>query len=80
VNAGVQKAVELVGGQSALAKRMGGPVKQGHVWKWLRMDRIPAERAIAIERATDGRVTRQELRPDLFGEPEPKPKPRKKAA
>jgi DNA-binding transcriptional regulator YdaS (Cro superfamily) len=68
VNAGVQKAVNLVGGQTALAKLVG--VKQAHVWKWLRMEKIPAERAIEIERATGGRVTRQELRPDIFDAPQ----------
>lgn len=64
MNLGVQKAVDLAGGQTALAKLMG--VKQGHVWKWLRMEQIPAERAIQMELATNGRVTRQELRPDLW--------------
>lgn len=28
--------------------------------------RIPAERAIEIERASDGKIRREELRPDLF--------------
>jgi len=39
--------------------------------------RVTAERCIAIETATDGVVTRYELRPDVFGEPpaaaDPKP-------
>ena len=30
--------------------------------------RITAERAIEIEHATDGAVTRADVRPDLFGE------------
>jgi DNA-binding transcriptional regulator YdaS (Cro superfamily) len=76
VNVGVQKAADLVGGQTALANLCG--VKQAHVWKWLRMERIPAERAIQIELVTEGRVTRQDLRPDIFGAP--KTKARKKAA
>jgi DNA-binding transcriptional regulator YdaS (Cro superfamily) len=78
MNLGVQKAVEVAGSQTALAKLIG--VRQQHVWKWLRMERIPAERAIEIEQATKGRVTRHELRPDIFGAPPAKPKPRKKAA
>lgn len=65
-NLPVQKAVDILGGQTALANACG--VKQQYVWKWLRMERIPAERAIQIERATGGAVTRQELRPDLFGD------------
>lgn len=28
--------------------------------------RIPAERAVRLEQATSGRLSRQELRPDLF--------------
>lgn len=37
------------------------------VWRW-EQDVIPVERAIEIEKATAGKVTRQQLRPDLFGE------------
>lgn len=37
------------------------------VWRW-EQDVIPVERAIEIEKATAGKVTRQHLRPDLFGE------------
>ena len=66
----VRKAVEICGSQKELARRIGGRVKQGHVWKWLHETKVlPAERAIQIERATNGRVTRYELRPDIFGEP-----------
>jgi len=61
----LERAIELVGGQSALATLCG--VKQGHVWHWLRRaKRVPAERIFAIEKATNGAVTHQELRPDLF--------------
>lgn len=34
---------------------------------------IPLVRAIAIERATNGAVTREDLRPDIFGPPHPEP-------
>lgn len=64
--AALQRAVDLSGGQNALARMIG--VGQGHVWYWLRRSkRIPAERAAQVERATDGAVTKEELRPDLFG-------------
>lgn len=63
----LQRAVEIAGGQSALAAKLN--VKQGHVWYWLnRAKQVPAEQVIPIEEATGGQVTRQELRPDLFGE------------
>lgn len=43
-------------------------VTQGAVGHWLagRVP-IPAERCVQIERETHGAVTRQDLRPDLFG-------------
>lgn len=64
----LQKAVELAGGQSSLAKAIG--VKQQHVWNWLNRDGKPAaEHVLGIEKATEGRVTRYDLRPDVFGQP-----------
>jgi DNA-binding transcriptional regulator YdaS (Cro superfamily) len=63
----LEKAVRITGGQSQLARRIGGKVRQGYVWKWLRRGYAPAEHALAIERATQGAVTRYELRPDVFG-------------
>lgn len=51
--------------QSELARALG--VTQGTISHWLNgRARIPAERVIAIERATAGNVTRHELRPDLY--------------
>ena len=47
-------------------------VSGGMVGHWVACrHRITAERAIQIEAATDGAVTRAELRPDLFGGPAP---------
>ena len=67
----LQKAVDLMGGQTALARAIGGRCRQGHVWKWLNRGKtLPAERAVQIERATSGRVKRHELRPDLFDDPQ----------
>jgi TorA maturation chaperone TorD len=67
------KAIEISGGQSSLARRIG--VKQGHIWHWLkRSGFVPAEYVIAIERATGGKVSRRDLRPDLYpGEATPSP-------
>ena len=64
----LSRAIEKLGGQSALARAC--KVKQGHVWHWLNKSRrVPADYALTIEAATGGTVTRQELRPDLFGKP-----------
>lgn len=62
----LQQAVDLLNGQSKLASAIG--VKQAHVWYWLNKanGKVPAEYLIAIERATEGVVTRAHLRPDLY--------------
>ena len=63
----IEKAVEVAGGQTALATSLG--IKQAHVWNWLnRGTPVTASLCVAIERATGGAVTRYELRPDVFGE------------
>ena len=63
----LQRAVRLMGGQTALARACGGGCRQQHVWNWLHRDRkVPAEFVLAIENATGGRVTRYQLRPDLY--------------
>ncbi len=49
--------------QAALGKHLG--VTQSAVAQWLR-SKVPAERVLAVEAATGGRVTRHELRPDLY--------------
>lgn len=62
----LEKVLELCkGSQSELARRIGGTVKQPHVWKWLRAGRVPVERVHAVSRAVDGAVLPHELRPDL---------------
>jgi DNA-binding transcriptional regulator YdaS (Cro superfamily) len=59
------EAVEWAGGQTQLAKLIG--VQQPHIWNWLNRDnKLPLERALAIERATRGKVTVEKLRPDLY--------------
>jgi DNA-binding transcriptional regulator YdaS (Cro superfamily) len=64
-NSALEKAITAVGSQAALAKALG--VKPQHVWNWLNRDkRVPAEQVLPIETATDGKVTRHELRPDIY--------------
>lgn len=60
----LEKAIGICGGQTALAKAIG--VQQPHVWNWLNRSSgsVPAEHCAAIETATDGAVTRKDLRPD----------------
>jgi DNA-binding transcriptional regulator YdaS (Cro superfamily) len=69
------QAVQLVGGQTEMARLLG--VRQGQVWAWINRNRgpFPAERCADVERATGGSVTKHDLRPDIFG-----PSPEKRAA
>lgn len=65
----LEKAVDLAGGQTALARVLSGDqpgrVKQGHVWTWLyREKRAPVEWCPAIEAATGVRC--EVLRPDTL--------------
>ena len=61
------RAILLAGGQTALANRIGK--SQGQISQWLRRGRVGPTACIAIETAVHGRVTRYELRPDVFGPP-----------
>jgi DNA-binding transcriptional regulator YdaS (Cro superfamily) len=61
----IEKAVDVCGGQTALAKIIGK--SQNHVWNWVHRDsKVPAESCIPIEKATDGAVHRSDLRPDIY--------------
>lgn len=61
----LQRAIAIVGGQSALARHLG--ISQAAVWNWLNKPLpVPAEHAPTIERVTGGRVTKNQLRPDLW--------------
>ena len=70
----IEKAISITGSQSELARRIG--VRQGTLWKWLRKGVAPAEHIVAIERATNGKISRYELRPDVFGPAPDAPDPR----
>lgn len=51
LNPGLDKAIELAGSQSALAKAIGR--RQASVWEWqTQTGRVSAEDAVAIEQAT----------------------------
>lgn len=62
---GLQKAKAAAGGKNVdLAKLLG--VTESAVSQW---KRVPYQRAVEIEDKTQGRVTRHEMRPDIFGQP-----------
>lgn len=66
-NEALSRAVELAGGQKPLADLVG--TTQSQVWYWLSRSKrgVPGEFAAKIEDATNGQVTRHDLRPDIFG-------------
>ena len=68
----IGKAIKACKTQKQLADAVG--VHQSFVSQWLNDERpVPPTKCRAIEIATAGVVTAAELRPDVFGEPEPKP-------
>jgi len=59
---GLNEAIEVAGGVTELARRVG--ISQPSVSNW---DKVPAERVLSVEAATG--VNRKVLRPDLYSEP-----------
>ena len=66
--AALKAAVELLGGQTNLAKAIG--VSQGAVWQALNGHKqratVPGGWCPKIEAATKGKIKREDLRPDLY--------------
>ncbi|PTQ89816.1 transcriptional regulator [Agitococcus lubricus] len=59
----LQKAIDIAGGQHALAKIC--QTSQPRIWNWMNRDKkVPAEFVLTIEKATG--VSRHELRSDLY--------------
>jgi DNA-binding transcriptional regulator YdaS (Cro superfamily) len=71
----LEEAIDLCGGQAGLAARMttvrqqsGRPaVRQQNVWNWLTRSggTVPGEQCPDLEYATDGKVSCEQLRPDI---------------
>ena len=68
MNTGIEalkRAKSLLGSEAALAAVVG--VKQPSVNHILNRGKyVPAKWCLAVERATEGAITRHELRPDLY--------------
>ena len=58
----IKEIIKLAGGPSTVAKLFG--ITSQAVSQW---DRVPADRAIAIERHLGGEITAEQMRPDIFG-------------
>ena len=71
----LDRACEVLKTQDALAAALG--IRSASISGWRERGKVPAERCLAVERATKGAVTCHDLRPDVFP---PKPASKKKAA
>ena len=60
----LSKAIEAAGGQAALARTLGITYQAIDSWK---KRGTPGPRVLEVEAATGGKVSRHELRPDIFG-------------
>lgn len=60
----LEEAIAIYGTQKAFADILDCDPMAVYRWK---ENGVPANRCVQIERVTNGKVTRQDLRPDLFG-------------
>ena len=65
----IKAIAACAGSQTELARRCGGRVKQGHIWRWLHTQKLTAEACAALECGSGGAVTKAQMRPDLFAGP-----------
>ena len=65
----VRKAAEIVGSVRRLAKKID--VYRGSLYQW---NEVPATHVDELVEATGGKLTREEIRPDLYGRPQKKRK------
>lgn len=63
----VKRAILIAGGPSKLARLLGKEFSQPQISNWLyRNKKIPVRHVILVEKALKGKITRYELRPDLY--------------
>lgn len=79
MNHSIEKAVEIAGNQTALARAIGCTSVFVHEMLHGKKS-VSAKLCIPIENAVNGAVTRYDLRPDVFGEDPGKAKRKGRAA
>lgn len=72
------RAVEIAGGSETKLAAAAG-VSQNAIWAAKKAGRVSAQMAVRIEAATGGKVTRSQLRPDLWPASETAPAERSAA-
>lgn len=60
----VERAIAFAGSEAKLGTMIGK--SQNAIWSAKRKGRVSAEIAVAIHRVTNGVITKEDLRPDLF--------------
>lgn len=61
----LERAIKIAGNQAALARLV--KKDPGHIAMWKKRGKVPPDAVISVEEATGGKVTRYDLRPDIFG-------------
>lgn len=59
----LERAINEVGSAAELSRMLG--IKPSAICPW---ERCPAEHVMEVEYRTEGKVTRYQLRPDIYGE------------
>lgn len=67
----IQRAIDHFGSESAAAKAAG--VSQPTLNQAKRTGRIGPKTALGLDRATNGKISKHDLRPDLWDAPAPSP-------
>jgi DNA-binding transcriptional regulator YdaS (Cro superfamily) len=62
----LRKAIDQFGSQTQLAAAIG--YSQHAVWHAIQRGQVSARMAAAIHKATKGRIRKDQLRPDIFGD------------
>ncbi|MEY2666377.1 MAG: hypothetical protein RLZZ384_548 [Pseudomonadota bacterium] len=60
----IEKIIEFFGTQYRLAKALN--IKPQNVTQWIAANQIPLKQAINIEKASNGKITREQIRPDIY--------------
>ncbi len=68
---GINQAIELAGGQTALARMVG--VTQGAVWQWKVAGYVPHGNVMPVYQALDGRLLPHVLNPVAYPDPDYRP-------
>ena len=62
----MEQVVNLLGSQTAVANKL--EISPQAVSQWLTSGQVPVNRVLDIETLVNGKVTRYQLRPDIYGD------------